>query len=775
VAGIAHNHVNGTPALGNGGEKKPLQPKNISSELKALPQWVNHAEDKAPIDPKTGGAASSTNPATWSTFDVAWDRCATGKAAGIGFVLTENDPYTAVDLDHCRDPQTGKVFEWAQTAVDELNSYTEVSPSGTGFHLFVRGKKPAGSKCRKEMGQGIGGNARIEAYEEERYMTVTGHHVAGTPTTIEGRQAELDAFCGQYLEKEEDEPEVDLPAPPPSGLSDDEVIARLGQIPKSKDLFEGHWLSYFGSPSEADLSLCNHIARHVGNDPVQIERIFDMSGLDREKWATREDYRTRTIKKALKWAARTDVFANFYEATVETKDSFGKVVKKSVKVGLPANKISDRLLQVTGGFPKARGEKLFFRGKDGAPLWVKKTATLFAHIGRFYQGTDRNRVRWATEGSMADMLPREHFHEHLLKEVEQYDAVELFPHWPPVPGHYYAHQPVPAATGKALDGLVNRFCPATDHDGTLIRAFFLTLLWGGPGGSRPAFLFTGADGDEQAGRGVGKTTVVRLGSRLVGGFLSWRRKEKIQDFMKRVLSEQALDKRIIFIDNVKESGLSWAELEELITNDRVSGHEMYEGEGQRLNLFTVALTGNGASLSKDLAKRFVIVKLKRPPYKPSWEKETAAYIDEHRWEIIADILSELQEPALSSLSECSRWAAWEEAVLARQPDAQTCQDLIRQRQDDVDDDQLEADLVREEFVERLGKDADHAVVFIPSKIAAFILNMVETKARSTSAATRYLRNLAIPELTPHREARKRGWIWRGKQSAPGQEPVGFTL
>ena len=65
--------------------------------------------------------------------------------------------------------------------VQQLDSYTEISPSGTGLRIFIRAKLPP--KDRK-----IG---NFECYESGRYLTVTGHHVEGTPLSVEQRQLEM--------------------------------------------------------------------------------------------------------------------------------------------------------------------------------------------------------------------------------------------------------------------------------------------------------------------------------------------------------------------------------------------------------------------------------------------------------------------------------------------------------------------------------------------------------------------------------------------------------
>src|SRR5215212_4323992 len=63
---------------------------------------------------------------------------------GIGFVFTEDDPYCGVDLDKCREPESGEIEDWARELIEQLNSYTELSPSGTGVHILVKAQLPSG-------------------------------------------------------------------------------------------------------------------------------------------------------------------------------------------------------------------------------------------------------------------------------------------------------------------------------------------------------------------------------------------------------------------------------------------------------------------------------------------------------------------------------------------------------------------------------------------------------------------------------------------------------
>ncbi|KQP53020.1 hypothetical protein ASF34_01210 [Methylobacterium sp. Leaf106] len=130
--------------------------------------------DKPPLNPHTGQHGSSTDPATWATYEQAVARAKRENLPGIGYVLTPDIEDSGIDLDKCRDPETGKLQAWAQVAVDFAETYTEISPSGRGLRFFVRGLVD-GRKIDA---------AQVEIYTEGRYLTVTGRHVPGTPTEI---------------------------------------------------------------------------------------------------------------------------------------------------------------------------------------------------------------------------------------------------------------------------------------------------------------------------------------------------------------------------------------------------------------------------------------------------------------------------------------------------------------------------------------------------------------------------------------------------------------
>jgi putative DNA primase/helicase len=138
----------------------------IPAELKEKNRWVCwrlvagsvNRPKKKPFNPQTGTAASVTNPISWVSFPQA--KQPVGNYDGIGYVL---DDEIMVDLDNCRDPETGKIDEWAEGIIRQLNSYTEVSPSGTGVKILLRATAFTGTRNRaKPTGVQACPNAHIE-------------------------------------------------------------------------------------------------------------------------------------------------------------------------------------------------------------------------------------------------------------------------------------------------------------------------------------------------------------------------------------------------------------------------------------------------------------------------------------------------------------------------------------------------------------------------------------------------------------------------------------
>ena len=150
--------------------------ENLPAELRNLHQWVCYRlekrkqsdgtwkDTKVPCQPN-GKAASSTDPATWNSFASCTGAVGLLRITGIGFVFSKAAGFTGIDLDKCRDPESGVTEPWALAIVNELSSYTELSQSGTGWHIIVRAALAAG---RNRAG-------RVEMYDSGRFFVMTGN------------------------------------------------------------------------------------------------------------------------------------------------------------------------------------------------------------------------------------------------------------------------------------------------------------------------------------------------------------------------------------------------------------------------------------------------------------------------------------------------------------------------------------------------------------------------------------------------------------------------
>ena len=216
----------------------------IPSSLREVSQWVlwkfitrNGDATKVPFD-ASGAAASSTDSSTWSTFENVALKASS--YSGIGFVFSSEDDFCGIDFDGCRDPETGLVSEWAKSWLMKLDSYSEISPSGTGVKVFIRAKSPLASG-RKVSIEGapsiVGKTAAVEVYDRGRYFAVTGDRLARLGPDVNDRQEVLNELCAHFF-----------PAPKPLPLvewkSHDAVVERarryLAKLPPSISQQGGH-------------------------------------------------------------------------------------------------------------------------------------------------------------------------------------------------------------------------------------------------------------------------------------------------------------------------------------------------------------------------------------------------------------------------------------------------------------------------------------------------------------------------------------------------------
>jgi putative DNA primase/helicase len=326
--------------LRNRNEILPVDVEHIPQALKNAARWgIWKGEpkvdgdgtikiDKVPyrsLQPSV--RAKSNEPASWSDFDAAYsaylDRERTG-ADGLLFAL--GDGFAGGDLDDVVDPATGVPNTLARHVIGEIDTYSERSVSGRGVRFFAFGPEEKGIKVGSQ-----------ELYSRHRFMTVTGQHIAGSPTELQEREAELeamrerlacerlDAYRQRHGDREqrrsrhggEVDPNVNAAT---LGVSDEEIIDTGYNIEGFCELWHGSAAAYDDDKSRADLALASHLAFLCGpGEHDRVRRLMERSGLVREKWFTHRTYLVElTIARAYEdrteyysWGMPPD-FGNYY-------------------------------------------------------------------------------------------------------------------------------------------------------------------------------------------------------------------------------------------------------------------------------------------------------------------------------------------------------------------------------------------------------------------------------------------------------------------------------
>ena len=292
---------------------------NIPDELKQLNNWCvwkfenrNGKRTKIPFNAATGEFAKSNDKSTWSSYETAVN--AEG-VDGIGFFF--EPPYLGIDIDDIDDDlHRFKQGDKLDNIVSEFNeafkSYTEVSPSGNGLHIIVKGKIP-GSRRRK-------GN--IEMYDSGRFFTMTGKNIGKYKDVTEVSEQVFKTIYEKYL------PDNTVKYPTTNNyqenihnLSEIDVINEIYNSKQAKlfdDLMKGNYEPYYTSHSEADMALANILAFWCAKDYSQMDSIFRQSNLYRDKWDEKRKnstYGEQTLFKAINEAN------NIYTPKQQTDDN----------------------------------------------------------------------------------------------------------------------------------------------------------------------------------------------------------------------------------------------------------------------------------------------------------------------------------------------------------------------------------------------------------------------------------------------------------------------
>ena len=287
------------PERNTGGISDMYLYDDIPAMLKQRPNWVcwgiRDAPLKAPYNPASllSGKPSPAKAGvreTWGSYQTAVKCVERSLAHGIGYEF--DGCVYGVDLDAVYD--VGEIKPQVLEIVGKLSSYTEISPSRTGLHIFVLAPGADITRHRKK-------DYFLEIYNEGRYFTVTGD-VFGNARAIERRTLELQAVHDKYLLPEPTQKSVDLPHPIPS--AGQERFLRMG-LERDK-VFAALWAGtrHNGNESADDIALMNKLAYWCNADPDAMIQAFLSSPFHAQKdeahkkKCQRSDYLQNTAKNA---------------------------------------------------------------------------------------------------------------------------------------------------------------------------------------------------------------------------------------------------------------------------------------------------------------------------------------------------------------------------------------------------------------------------------------------------------------------------------------------
>jgi hypothetical protein len=293
----------------------------LPASLKSQPRWVLWKMENATKVPYqlSGLKAANNNPQHWAAYGVAARGVTLDENGGLGFVLN-GDGIIGIDLDGCRNPQTGEVAGWAKDILSACgNTYAEITPSGTGLRVLARGTIQLKDKMFKLNPEiGYGGKVQVEIYTTGRYFTTTGNAYYSEPRDVQDVPLN-NVYPMLYALREKH------PAPVHKNAVAGDMATANGGVPIQYergttlrtckyDIFtkgtvlkdevgfhitNGVGSLTFPSQSEADMSFANVLAVVHECDVVKMEDDLRKSPLMREKW---ERLMESQFNKAITWA-----------------------------------------------------------------------------------------------------------------------------------------------------------------------------------------------------------------------------------------------------------------------------------------------------------------------------------------------------------------------------------------------------------------------------------------------------------------------------------------
>ena len=163
------------------------------TDLRIMKRWVCADKgSKAPLKPLEDAPALLNDPDTWTDYNTAKNAVESGLHDYVGFVFYD-DGIVGVDIDDGFD-EDGFLTVKAAEIIGWCHSYTELSRSGRGFHILLKGDLPFKGKNNRD---------GVEIYKTGRYFILTENTLIYT--YVVSNQEAINKICTKYFPKKESE------------------------------------------------------------------------------------------------------------------------------------------------------------------------------------------------------------------------------------------------------------------------------------------------------------------------------------------------------------------------------------------------------------------------------------------------------------------------------------------------------------------------------------------------------------------------------------------
>ena len=268
--------------------------QNIPIELREYKQWLwfkkIRKQDlkgkekilKLPVSPITLKSDDWNNKEQWADFETAVNNIESSGCDGLSFVLSRDDPFVCIDLDNV-DNKKKDMF------INDFNgTYVEISQSGMGIHIFVKGEIEKNFNNQLE---------KVEMYQGNRCIAMTGNIYKFNDFVANKvllKQKELDKYYKLFSQKRSVREIIrkyqEAAECVPGSNMVIETMCRYNA--RARALFEGSYTS--GDASKDDFSLLLFLNSFTHGNAEMMKDIFLKSALnrmgDRSKRRTEKGY-----------------------------------------------------------------------------------------------------------------------------------------------------------------------------------------------------------------------------------------------------------------------------------------------------------------------------------------------------------------------------------------------------------------------------------------------------------------------------------------------------